>query len=479
MPLLHFADEWEYQMILRQCLTLEFYWRRAQVGEGEEIGTHTSHLFHNKVISGFQALRQARAQVARPEPVTEGSPADLRADSLVTVRPTPLGSDIYRYDDDIDGDEEDDNNYDDNYSDDDDNYSDDDDDDDDNYNDDDDDDDDDDYDAPFPATRPYTLASWTCKGRESRHPKGSSSTRAGVRPRRSVHVCWPMSAGASVDRGLHILHFSLYDTGATVGQQILGIYYGPQSKGDKPTFPSSFGRGGNSGVAGTGRQVGTAITSREKTLYALLMIVCPWLKERISTLLAYLGLSHLDLEVHWWLSQAQTVIKVAALINLFVFLRKGVYLSLVERLLGVRAFFPQRQGLRQVGFEYMTRELLWHGFSEFLFFLLPLINFQRIKNSVRRWLGPRVNKEGSGSSGHLKNRTRADLMACAVCEQWPILPREIGCRHVFCYYCISANVSADPNFCCPQCDQPVGHHTNIHIAASHINPQAQPHIRSS
>ncbi|GFO36921.1 hypothetical protein PoB_006342600 [Plakobranchus ocellatus] len=43
---------------------------------------------HNKVISGFQALCQARAPVAGLEPATEGS-ADLRADSLATVPPTP------------------------------------------------------------------------------------------------------------------------------------------------------------------------------------------------------------------------------------------------------------------------------------------------------------------------------------------------------------------------------------------------------
>ncbi|GFN77993.1 hypothetical protein PoB_000449900 [Plakobranchus ocellatus] len=35
---------------------------------------------HNKVISGFQALRQARAPVARLEPTTKRSSGDLRAD---------------------------------------------------------------------------------------------------------------------------------------------------------------------------------------------------------------------------------------------------------------------------------------------------------------------------------------------------------------------------------------------------------------
>ncbi|GFO38815.1 substance-p receptor-like [Plakobranchus ocellatus] len=41
------------------------------------------------MISGFQALRQARMPVAGLELATEGSPADLRADSLATVPPAP------------------------------------------------------------------------------------------------------------------------------------------------------------------------------------------------------------------------------------------------------------------------------------------------------------------------------------------------------------------------------------------------------
>ncbi|GFN98825.1 hypothetical protein PoB_002533100 [Plakobranchus ocellatus] len=46
---------------------------------------------HNKVISGFQVLRQARALMAGLEPATcnRRIPADIRADLLATVPPTP------------------------------------------------------------------------------------------------------------------------------------------------------------------------------------------------------------------------------------------------------------------------------------------------------------------------------------------------------------------------------------------------------
>ncbi|GFO12224.1 hypothetical protein PoB_003872900 [Plakobranchus ocellatus] len=48
---------------------------------GEMKGTRRTRTVHNKVISCFQALCQAMVPVAGLEPVTEGSPADLRADS--------------------------------------------------------------------------------------------------------------------------------------------------------------------------------------------------------------------------------------------------------------------------------------------------------------------------------------------------------------------------------------------------------------
>ncbi|GFO21388.1 hypothetical protein PoB_004789300 [Plakobranchus ocellatus] len=43
---------------------------------------------HNKMISGFQALRQAKMPVAGLEPARR-IPTDIRADSLATVPPTP------------------------------------------------------------------------------------------------------------------------------------------------------------------------------------------------------------------------------------------------------------------------------------------------------------------------------------------------------------------------------------------------------
>lgn len=34
------------------------------------------------------------------------------------------------------------------------------------------------------------------------------------------------------------------------------------------------------------------------------------------------------------------------------------------------------------------------------------------------------------------NRSLTDLKECVMCGEWPFNPQEIGCKHVFCYYCI-------------------------------------------
>ena len=45
------------------------------------------------------------------------------------------------------------------------------------------------------------------------------------------------------------------------------------------------------------------------------------------------------------------------------------YPSILERILGIHPVFAQRQSIRQVSFEFMTRELLWHGFAVSVFLL--------------------------------------------------------------------------------------------------------------
>ncbi|RAL09970.1 pex2/pex10/pex12 family protein [Aspergillus homomorphus CBS 101889] len=73
---------------------------------------------------------------------------------------------------------------------------------------------------------------------------------------------------------------------------------------------------------------------------------------------------------------------IAAFISFLVFLVNGRYRTLVDRILRIRLIPPSAQASREVSFEYLNRQLVWHAFTEFLLFLLPLVGISR----WRRWL---------------------------------------------------------------------------------------------
>ncbi|PLN84433.1 putative peroxisome biosynthesis protein [Aspergillus taichungensis] len=77
-----------------------------------------------------------------------------------------------------------------------------------------------------------------------------------------------------------------------------------------------------------------------------------------------------------------TTHSIAAFISFLVFLVNGRYRTLTDRILRIRLTPPSQQASREVSFEYLNRQLVWHAFTEFLLFLLPLVGISR----WRRWL---------------------------------------------------------------------------------------------
>jgi peroxin-2 len=73
---------------------------------------------------------------------------------------------------------------------------------------------------------------------------------------------------------------------------------------------------------------------------------------------------------------------VAALASFAVFLCNGHYRTLTDRILRLRLVPVSNQTSREVSFEFLNRQLVWHAFTEFLLFLLPLVGITRWK----RWL---------------------------------------------------------------------------------------------
>ncbi|XP_028659277.1 peroxisome biogenesis factor 2 [Erpetoichthys calabaricus] len=223
---------------------------------------------------------------------------------------------------------------------------------------------------------------------------------------------------------LVLWRFTIYSKSATVGQSLLSIRY-------------------KNNLSQT--QKYQQMSRQQKLWYALCTIGEKWQQERVHDLFANRPSDSAVHKIKLLLNLISGFIKVASLLNFLVFLRKGTFPTLTERFLGIRAVFCKPQGIRQIGFEYMNRELLWHGFAEFLIFLFPLINTRKLKAKFFSLFSPLDSIRAKDAT--LVTHCRE----CTLCGEWPIMPHTIGCSHVFCYYCIKSYSISDIDLTCPSC----------------------------
>ncbi|MCJ1476335.1 peroxisome assembly protein (Peroxin-2) [Lambiella insularis] len=121
-------------------------------------------------------------------------------------------------------------------------------------------------------------------------------------------------------------------------------------------------------------------------------------------------------------SFASTTHSIVAFVSFLVFLVNGSYRTLLDRFLRLRLTPPVSQVTRQISFEYLNRQLVWHAFTEFLLFLLPLVGISR----WRRWVSRAWRKTKSlvrRSREYEQEATSAGELAflpertCAICYQ--------------------------------------------------------------
>lgn len=139
------------------------------------------------------------------------------------------------------------------------------------------------------------------------------------------------------------------------------------------------------------------------------------------------------------------ILKAGSFLNFLLFLQQGKYPTLIQRFLSLSQESTRK---RNIEYTYMTRELLWHGFSELLLFTLPLINYQSLKHKISRLMH-------SASLEDEDFREKSPIMLpvsdCFICGERPVLPHHLKCSHIFCYYCISSKRMVDEKFACPEC----------------------------
>jgi peroxin-2 len=181
----------------------------------------------------------------------------------------------------------------------------------------------------------------------------------------------------------------------------------------------------------------------------------------------------------------------AALASFLVFLFNGKYRTLADRLLRMRLSPSSAQASREVSFEYLNRQLVWHAFTEFLLFLLPLVGISRWRrilskawNKVKSAFSQKPDQEDGktgGELGFLPERTcaicyrdqnvvaggsEADMLAQSgslsgggvigsaqtdVTNPYEAIP----CRCIYCYVCLAQRIEAEEGegWTCLRCGQ--------------------------
>jgi len=213
--------------------------------------------------------------------------------------------------------------------------------------------------------------------------------------------------------------YSVFSTGATFGQRMLGLTYAENYNSSLP------------------------LSRARRILLLVLAVLVEWGRERWGALLPWLSPDKGAILCKC-MSYPEMLLKLATLINFLSFLLHGRYPTLLQRLLNLGMSHTRKQISQSPEYGYMNREILWHGFAEFIFAVLPLVNTSRLK----RWSHNIVRKCGIQLSRPVSN-------SCPVCNQVPCMPHQSECGHVYCYYCLRASLLADEMFQCGVCSEPV------------------------
>lgn len=187
---------------------------------------------------------------------------------------------------------------------------------------------------------------------------------------------------------------------------------------------------------------------------------------------------------------ASTTHSIAAFVSFLVFLVNGRYRTLVDRILRIRLAPPSAQASREVSFEYLNRQLVWHAFTEFLLFLLPLVGISRWRRWVSRAWRKTANMLKSSGDGEETSEKQGELAflperICAICyrDQNPVGATEsdvlaasasggiagsaqtditnpyetVPCGCVYCFVCIVQNIEAEEGqgWACLRCGETV------------------------
>ncbi|KIO24499.1 hypothetical protein M407DRAFT_76877 [Tulasnella calospora MUT 4182] len=289
--------------------------------------------------------------------------------------------------------------------------------------------------------------------------------------------------------------YSVWDTGATYGAKLQDLTFERPPK--RPRTSS------------------TASGLLRKTLlaHATLTILVPYLHAKLrSHALSYSwpDIPRSDIRRQTWelVTRLETFQATFSLFGFLLFLHNGKYRSLTDRFLGLKLVTARKNVSRNVNYEFMNRQMVWHAFTEFLLFILPLINTRLLRRRAMQYLLATktyvsLKTRGYASASAYSNAQPGPSKlagkyaslpedCCAICAEdassaatgaslalqtggsvpslslstdsvptFPItIPYRTSCGHEYCYSCLTvrmlrAHEDGDPGWECLRCKETV------------------------
>lgn len=162
--------------------------------------------------------------------------------------------------------------------------------------------------------------------------------------------------------------------------------------------------------------------------------------------------------------------KLLNLVNFTLFLVNGRYPSISHRLFGI-SLTPIVTDLlkfngNKVNFEFQNRQLVWNVMTEFLVFILPLMQLGKLKRMTKKILSPykKGQRRETGDIPIFTLYTNLPVSQCAICHNNNDIaatssnknssissscmvtnPYVTNCGHIYCYICIATKFNSLEN----------------------------------
>lgn len=163
------------------------------------------------------------------------------------------------------------------------------------------------------------------------------------------------------------------------------------------------------------------------------------------------------------LTKVNNSLKILNLINFLLFLISGRYPSLLHRVLGI-SLTPIVSDLLKfngdnVNFEFQNRQLVWNVMTEFLVFILPLLQLKKLRKMSQKLLLP--YKKDQTQQAPLSNLPVSQCAVCFYNKERALLagekkvgsvstnitnPHITNCGHIYCYVCTAFMFNAADSF---------------------------------